>query len=402
MTKNKKIMKNVDLVILVGGRGSRIKEFLKNKPKPMIKFNNIYFLQYLINNLSKYPFNKIYLLTGYKSEIIFRNFHKKKFNLTEVICLKEKKPMGTGGALLNLKKKKINDFILTNGDTIFDINLNELIGSYKKKTLGCVALTNNKKNTNSFKLNSLDVKKNIISYKKNSPLMNGGIYFFKKKIINLLPNKPSSLEDDILPKVIQNKLLTGKFFKDFFIDIGTPKYLKNSEKKLLNQFKKPAVFLDRDGVINHDYGYVYKRKDFKFKKGVLKGLQYLISKNYFIFIVTNQAGIAKGFFKESDFFKLQNSVKKELSKKNIFIDEIQYCPFHPHGQIKKYKKKTNLRKPGNQMIKNIFKKYLIDKKKSFMIGDKISDKKCAHRSNLYFSYAKDDFYKDLIKNMKKF
>ena len=126
-------MKNVDLVILVGGRGSRIKEFLKNKPKPMIKFNNIYFLQYLINNLSKYPFNKIYLLTGYKSEIIFRNFHKKKFNLTEVICLKEKKPMGTGGALLNLKKKKINDFILTNGDTIFDINLNELIGSYKKK-----------------------------------------------------------------------------------------------------------------------------------------------------------------------------------------------------------------------------------------------------------------------------
>ncbi|MBD1155586.1 NTP transferase domain-containing protein, partial [Pelagibacterales bacterium SAG-MED18] len=71
MTKNKKIMKNVDLVILVGGRGSRIKEFLKNKPKPMIKFNNIYFLQYLINNLSKYPFNKIYLLTGYKSEIIF-------------------------------------------------------------------------------------------------------------------------------------------------------------------------------------------------------------------------------------------------------------------------------------------------------------------------------------------
>jgi len=94
MTKNKKIMKNVDLVILVGGRGSRIKEFLKNKPKPMIKFNNIYFLQYLINNLSKYPFNKIYLLTGYKSEIIFRNFHKKKIKFNKVNLFKKKKTNG--------------------------------------------------------------------------------------------------------------------------------------------------------------------------------------------------------------------------------------------------------------------------------------------------------------------
>ena len=398
-------MKNVDLVILVGGRGSRIKEFLKNKPKPMIKFNKIYFLQYLINNLSKYPFNKIYLLTGYKSKIIFRNFHKKRFNLTEVICLKEMKPMGTGGALLNLKKIKINDFILTNGDTIFDINLNELINSCKKKTLGCVALTYNKKNTNSFKLNNLSLKKNIITYKKDSPLINGGIYFFKKKIINLIPKKPSSLEDDVLPKVIQNKLLTGKFFKDFFIDIGTPKYLKISEKKLLNQFKKPAVFLDRDGVINHDYGYVYKRKEFKFKKGVLKGLLYLISKNYLIFIVTNQAGIAKGIFKESDFLKLQTTIKKELSKKNIYINDVQYCPFHPLGRIKKYKKKSNLRKPGNQMIENIFKKYLIDRKKSFMIGDKISDKKCAHKSKLYFSYSENDFFensKKIIKNINNY
>ena len=75
-------MNGIDLVILVGGRGSRIKEYLHNKPKPMVKFNKIYFLQYLINNFSKYPFQRIYLLTGYKNKIIFKNFHKKRFNFT--------------------------------------------------------------------------------------------------------------------------------------------------------------------------------------------------------------------------------------------------------------------------------------------------------------------------------
>ena len=138
-------MKNKDLVILAGGKGTRIKEFLGNKPKPMIKFNNIYFLQYLVNHLSKFLFNNIYILAGYKYKIIFNNFHNKIFNLTKIKCLKEKKLMGTGGALLNLKKEKINDFILVNGDTIFDIDINDLIKHCTKEKLGSIALTRNKK-----------------------------------------------------------------------------------------------------------------------------------------------------------------------------------------------------------------------------------------------------------------
>ena len=100
-------MKNIDLVILAGGKGTRIKEYLGDKPKPMVKFNNKYFLQYLINSLSRFSFNKIYILTGFKHRVIFKNFHNKIFNLTKTKCLKEKKLMGTGGALLNLKKRKL-------------------------------------------------------------------------------------------------------------------------------------------------------------------------------------------------------------------------------------------------------------------------------------------------------
>ena len=391
-------MKNKDLVILAGGKGTRIKEFLGNKPKPMIKLNKIYFLQYLVNYLSKFLFNKIYILAGYKNKIIFNNFHNKMFNLTKIKCLKEKKLMGTGGALLNLKKEKMNDFILVNGDTIFDIDINDLIKHCGKKKLGSIALTFNKKNTENFKLNNLNLNSNKLSSQKKGNLMNGGVYFFKRKILNIIPKKNFSLENDFLPKLINKKLLNGKIYKKFFIDIGTPKYLKISEKKLKNHFKRPAAFLDRDGVINYDYGYVHKKKDFKFKKGVIEGLKYLSRKNYLIFLVTNQAGIAKGIFKEKDFIQLQSFISKKLLRYNIMINDVQYSPYHPKGKILKFRKKSKLRKPGNQMIKNILSKFIINKKKSFMIGDKLSDKICADKSNIKFFYTEENF-KTLIKKI---
>ena len=394
-------MKNLDLVILAGGKGTRIKKYLHNKPKPMVKFNEIYFLQYLINIFSKYPINKIFILVGYKSDIIFKNFHNKTFNFTKVVCVKEKKLMGTGGALLSLKKKKIKDFILINGDTVFDIDLADFIKSFKKKKLGSVALAPNSKNMNNYKLNNLEIKNNILCYKKNSKLMNGGVYFFKRRILNLIPNKPCSLEEDVFPNIIKKKLLTGKIYKNFFLDIGTPKYFNVSAKRLKDYFSRPAAFLDRDGVINHDSGYVYKKKDFRFRKGVIKGLKYLIKKKYYIFIVTNQAGIAKGIYNENDFKKLHLYLKRNLSKKNIYFNDVQYCPYHPKGKIKIYRKKSSLRKPGNQMVKNILKIWLVNKRKSFMIGDKNSDKYCAKKSKLLFFFSENNFYKQIINNLRK-
>ena len=237
--------------------------------------------------------------------------------------------------------------------------------------------------------------------KKKGKLMNGGVYFFKKKFLNYLPNKKCSLENEILPNFIKNKLVSGKVYNDFFIDIGTPKYLKISKKKIINYFSKPAVFLDRDGVINNDFGYVHKRKDFIFRKGVIEGLRFLNRNNYYVFLVTNQAGIAKGIFTENDFFKLHNFIKEKLYMKNIFFNDVQYCPYHPRGKIKKYKKNSSMRKPNNQMIKIIFNKFLIRKNKSFMIGDKITDQKCAEKSNLIFFYSENNFFSQIKKIIRK-
>ena len=390
-------MKNIDLIILAGGKGTRIKKFLQNKPKPMMRFRKIFFLKYLINNFSKYPIKRIFILVGYRNNIIYKNFHNKFFNFVEVKCIKEDRLMGTGGALLGLKKKNVKDFILINGDTIFDVDINDLINNHKKNKIGCIALASNKKNINTRKLNELSLKKNKIILKKNSKYMNGGVYFFKKQLLNLIPHKPCSLENDILPKIIKKGLVSGKIYNDFFLDIGSPNYLKIAEKKLINYFEKPAAFLDRDGVINHDYGYVHKKKDFKLRAGVLDGLKLLIKKNYNIFIVTNQAGIAKGLFKEKDFRNLHVYLKNYFFKKEIFFNDVKFCPYHVKGKIKQFKKRSSLRKPDNGMIKQISNNWIIDRKKSFMMGDKISDKKCADKSNLDFYYAKGNFYKQIRK-----
>lgn len=387
--------KQIDVVILAGGRGSRINKHLKNYPKPMIKFNKKHFLYYLINMISKYNFRKIFILTRFRSKIIEKKFNNKVFNFIPVECIKEKKIMGTGGAL-NLIKKKTKNFLLINGDTIFCIDIDNFLRSSNNKKIGSMSLILNR-NKNNKKLGNLNLNKDLIEFKKNGEYSNGGIYYFNKKIFNYIPNNYSSLEDDILPKIIEKKNMTGKIFDNFFIDIGSEQSLKNGNSALLKQFKKPAFFLDRDGVINHDFGYVSNLKRFKFKTDVLKGLKFIQKKNYHIFLVTNQAGIAKKKYKIEDFYKLHRQIKNILFKKKIFIDDTVFSPFHVKAKLKIYKKNSGYRKPGNLMIESLFKRWDIVRNKSIMIGDQKKDELASKKSNIKFQYAKTNFYNQVKK-----
>ena len=388
------VLRNIDLVILAGGKGTRIKELLGKYPKPMLKFNNKHFIQYVLNCNSKYNFKRIIILCGFRNKIFFEKLNKKLKNLTKIICIKENKLLGTAGALSNLKKLNVKDFVLVNGDTVFNINLNSLIKNLDKNRIGIVALTKNK-NQQSKKLHNLSIKNKSLYFTKNSSMMNGGVYFFKKNIFKYINNKNCSLENEILPKLINSKKIQGKFFKDFFIDIGSKYFFKVANSKLKKEFCKSAVFLDRDGVINFDYGYVHKFRNFELRNGVIKGLKYLIKRNYYIFIVTNQAGIAKKIYKEDDFIKLHKDMNENFKKNDIFIDDVQFSPYHIDAKIKKYRKNSSLRKPGNKMIENIKINWDLNLNKSFMIGDKKSDLIAAQKSKLRFFYSEKNFYKQI-------
>ena len=386
----------MDLVILAGGKGSRIKHMNPYLPKPMIKFNKVSFLQLLINHYSKFDIENIYILAGYKGQIIKKKFHNKIQNFVNIKCLIERKPMDTAGALNLVKKKIKNDFILINGDTYLDINnINNLKKEANKRNkVGCLALI--KSNKKDIKFNNLFIDRTFNVIKKNkSKYINAGIYYFKKKIFQFIENKKLSIEDTVLPNLIKNKMMTGIMLNSFFLDIGTPLDLKKAKTELIQHLKRPCVFLDRDGVINYDSGYTHKFKDFKFRKNVINFLKKVLKQKRYIFIITNQGGIAKKKYSLKDFEKLHKKIKKYLSLKNIFINDIEFCPHHPKGKIKKYSIRCKCRKPSNMMLENITKRWLIDKEKSFFIGDQLKDELAAKKSNLKFYYVKEDILKQI-------
>lgn len=131
-----------------------------------------------------------------------------------------------------------------------------------------------------------------------------------------------------------------------------------------------AFFIDRDGVVNIDKNYVYKIDDFEFIDGVFDSFKYLQEKGYKLFIITNQSGIGRGYYKEEEFLTLTSWMIKEFEKHNIEIQEVKYCPHSPESNC-------NCRKPKTAMIDEILKNYDIDLENSWLIGDKDSDIKCA-------------------------
>ena len=153
-----------------------------------------------------------------------------------------------------------------------------------------------------------------------------------------------------------------------------------------------ALFLDRDGVINYNFGYVHKINDFKFIEGIFNLVEVAKNKGYLIIIVTNQAGIGRGLYTEEDFLSLMEWVKIKFIENNSHIDDVFFSPFHPLHGIGSYKKDSYLRKPNPGMLLDAQKKHKIDLSESIIIGDNISDinagKLAGLRTNILFTAHK--------------
>lgn len=133
------------------------------------------------------------------------------------------------------------------------------------------------------------------------------------------------------------------------------------------------VFLDRDGTINVEKNYLYKPEEFEFIPGSEKAIQMLNENGYKVIVVTNQAGIARGYYGEEDVKFLHQYISEELAKQGAHIDEYLYCPHHPENGIGKYKCICSCRKPGTGMFEKVAERYEIDRNASWMVGDNVSD-----------------------------
>ena len=160
---------------------------------------------------------------------------------------------------------------------------------------------------------------------------------------------------------------------------------------------KKAIFLDRDGTINVEKDYIYKSEDLVFEEGSIEALKTFKNLGYILIVVSNQSGIARGYFTEEDLNIFNNNMNEILKKNGVEITEFYCCPHHPDG-IGEYKKVCECRKPNNKMIEDAIKKYNIDREKSYMIGDKTSDIGAGLKSNLKTVLVKTGYG---LKDMEK-
>jgi D-glycero-D-manno-heptose 1,7-bisphosphate phosphatase len=363
--------------VLVGGKGTRLGTLTRTTPKPLLEIKpGISFLDIVIEQIVRQGFNDIVLLAGHLGNQVRDRYEGYHFGSGHVRVVIEPEPRGTGGALISVQNILASRFLLLNGDSFFDINLRALAA----ETSDYEALVALRRVCDPSRYGTVELQgKEIVRFQEKSPdvpgpaLINAGIYALKRSITHYIRTLPCSIETDIFPTLSEKGQLAGIVQEGYFIDIGLPETLNKGRRKLLDLRARPAVFLDRDGVLNVDHGYIYRTDQINWIAGAQDAVRRMNDLGYRVVVVTNQAGVGHGYYKEDDILALHSWMQDQLALRGAFIDAFYYCMHHPTARIEKYRGHHVNRKPNPGMILQAFSDLNIRRDQSFLIGDKESD-----------------------------
>ncbi len=381
-------------VIMAGGRGTRISEIFPDIPKPLIPIDGVPVLEREIVSLRDQGFKDIVLTVGYLANKIIDYFGDgSKFGV-KIDYFVEDKPLGNAGALFKLKDELTEDFLLLNGDVMFDIDFNKFVKYHNEHKSLVTLFTHPNSHPYDSGLIIADNEKRVISwlskederpkYYKNR--VNAGLHIISPKVLDkVFDTDKIDLDRQILKPLCNTRLMYCYDSPEYVKDMGTPdRYHQVSEdfkngivnsKNLLH--KQKAIFLDRDGTINKYAGFLRNIDDFELIDGVSDAIKKINESGYLAIVVTNQPVIARGELTIEELNEIHNKMETLLGKDGAYLDAIYYCPHHPHkgygGEIPELKIDCDCRKPKPGMLLKATEDFNIDLTQSWMIGDGEND-----------------------------
>lgn len=408
-------------VIMAGGKGTRIASMCADVPKPMIPICGKPILEHQMHVLKRQGYTDIILITGHLGDSI-RHYFKtgEKFGVS-IRYIEETSPLGTAGALYYLKDIIKEDFLLINGDIIFDADLARMLAFHKQKGGMATILTHPNSHPydsglvisdNDGKVRKWLTKEEERTYCRNS--VNAGIHILAPGILDFFtkPEK-TDLDRDILKKLIPAQQLYAYASPEYVKDMGTPQRFQEVTEDMQKnrimtknlQNKQKAFFLDRDGTLNVFKDFIKKAEDIELLPGAAQAVRLINESGYLAVIVSNQPVIARGEASFAEVDRMMDKIETLLGMEGAYINDRFYCPHHPNGgfegEVPELKIACSCRKPQPGLLLQAAQKYHIDLSSSYMIGDSIRDigagKNAGCTSYLLNDHKGNDYdYEDLL------
>ena len=427
------------VVIMAGGKGTRIASVVNDVPKPMIKIGGKPILEHQIDNLKSCGLNDIVLVIGHLGDKIREYFGDgSKFGV-HITYFVEDHPLGTAGALFQMPQLT-EDFLLLCGDVMIDVDFNRFIAFHKEhrawaslmahpnghpydssllvteivppQTLGGMPLDTHRV------IRWMNKEDNRLYYKNR---VNAGIEIISPELLRetmrtFVPRHPETpdkidLDRDVLKPNIGSGRIYAYGTPEYVKDMGTPDRFYETEKDLKEgrvhsrnlKNKQKAIFLDRDGVINRMAGFITKPEQFELIPGVAEAIKAVNQSGYLAIVVTNQPVIARGDCTFEELQTIHDKMETELGKVGAFVDAVYVCPHHTdkgfRGERPEYKCKCDCRKPRPGLLFQAAEDFNIDLSESYMIGDSDRDVEAGKNAGVKTSIKIDGNTEGVLMNV---
>jgi D,D-heptose 1,7-bisphosphate phosphatase len=364
--------------VLVGGLGTRLGDLTAATPKPLLPCGDRPFLAWLMREFVRFGVEQFVLLTGHLSAEVEANVPTLSRLLprkTQIVVSREPVRAGTGGAIWHARAHLGEKFLLCNGDSLFDCNLAQLLSADDANAAGRMLV---RQASNASRYGFVRLEGELVTdFSQRNPkaeggIINAGIYRFHRALLDEL-SPVCSLEAEVLPRLAARGVLRATVADGYFRDIGVPEDYALAQQEIPHLLRRRALFLDRDGVVNIDHGYVGSRDRFEWMPGAREAIRAATEAGWHVFVITNQAGVARGLYDEAAVIALHDWMTDEVRRAGGTVDDIRYCPFHPDGVVPSYRRVSDWRKPAPGMLLDLMRTWELDAGRCVVVGDQESD-----------------------------